>query len=188
MDSKIRSDRLLKPSCNHRAHQYMTMKYGFTCNSIRTTAALLFIAALSGCAMGMVKYAPPVSGEMAKIRFINKANMNLDIAFYEISETCKNRRAINILTPGEQSLQTIPASRELTFQFMQASASSPSYCLRNVRFTPKAGGNYEFTASENIGQCVWSMVEQVEGKPQSVPFVDVGWKAGWDENGSFCKK
>ena len=96
--------------------------------------------------------------------------------------------AINILTPGEQSLQTIPASRELTFQFMQASASSPSYCLRNVRFTPKAGGNYEFTASENIGQCVWSMVEQVEGKPQSVPFVDVGWKAGWDENGSFCKK
>lgn len=166
----------------------MTANSRLTYASIRTAAALLLITTVSGCALGMVKYTPPISGDTAKIRFINKANMNLDIAFYEISETCKNRRAINIMTPGEQSLQTIPANREVTFQFMQASASSPRYCIRNVRFTPKAGGNYEFTANADAMQCVWSMVEQEEGKvPQPVAFLDVPWKAGWDENSSFCK-
>ena len=166
----------------------MKITSGFANASFKLTVPLLWVIALSGCALGMVKYTPPVSGDTAKIKFINKANMNLDIAFYEISETCSKRRSVNIMTPGEQSLQTIPANREVTFQFMQSSASSPNYCLRNVRFMPRAGGNYEFTASENIRQCVWNMVEQgAGGLPQPVPFVDVPWKAGWDENSSFCK-
>ncbi len=157
--------------------------------SLRFAVPAVCIAAFSGCGFEMVKYVPPSSAESAKIRFINKANMNLDIAFYEISQGCQKRRSINIMTPGEQSLQTIPANQEVTFQFLQSSASSSRYCLQNIRFTPQAGRNYEFEVKTELMQCVWRMVEQEEGSPSKpVPFTVVPWKAGWDENGSFCKK
>ena len=154
----------------------------FTC-----MAVLLW---LSGC--GTVPYAPPTSGPTATITFINYASRNLEVAIYEESAGCKGRRSIPTVSPPNQVEQTVRADRELTFQFYLTNFGErvrEEYCLTNLRFIPRAGSRYTFRTEEDPGSCKWSALDVTNAQqPVLVTLAQVPWKAGWDENGSFCEK
>lgn len=159
------------------------MKYAF----------LVFVITFSsGCALKQIKYIEPTVGDIATITFQNNSMKNLGIAFYESSKDCKRRKNIDVILPGTEAAYKVAVKGELTFQYhladMESSSAERQYCLMNLRFSPESGKTYTFETTEDFFSCRWKLHDTSDQKaPVPVKLQALPWKAGWDENSSFCK-
>ncbi|MDH5408571.1 MAG: hypothetical protein OEY00_08170 [Gammaproteobacteria bacterium] len=147
------------------------------------TIALLF----SGCA---VMYTPPKSGPVAKIQFKNDAQRKLLISFFDVSTNCKGRRNIKPILPNNEATHSIPAGKEITFQYYLTNFNGfggEAYCLMNLRFFAKPNNNYIFKTSEDSNSCKWYMTNETnKEKPIKIKLKALEWIRGFNENSSFC--
>ena len=157
---------------------------------MKLIACVLVAFTLTGCST--VPYVQPTTGPTATILFVNDAYRNLEAAIYEQSATCKGRRQVPVVAPGSQVEQKVRADAELTFQYYLTNFGDrkrEQYCLMNLRFTPRAGSHYVFRTAEDTSFCRWAAVDDTDKqKPVKVELVEIPWKAGWDENSSWCDK
>jgi hypothetical protein len=157
---------------------------------MKLISGVLAALALTGC--GTIPYVQPTAGPTATIQFINDAHRNLEAAIYEQSATCKGRRQVPVVAPGSQVEQKVRADAELTFQYYLTNfgdRKQEQYCLMNLRFTPVAGRHYLFRTAEDTSFCRWAAFDDTDKeKPVKVDLTQITWKAGWDENSSWCDK
>jgi hypothetical protein len=152
-------------------------------------SALTIVLALAGCAS---PYTSPTSGPNAKIRFVNDAQRNLNIAYFDTSTKCVGRRQTEVIRPTTEHEHVVRANGELTFQYFltnQPSWGGEQYCLINLRFFPKEGSSYIFRTTESSNSCNWLMVDATQsGNPKPEPLKRILWKRGFYESSSFCSE
>jgi hypothetical protein len=151
--------------------------------------ALSIAFALVGCAS---PYVPPTAGPSAKIRFVNDAQRNLQIAYFDTSANCVGRRTTQTILPTAEQEHIVRADADLTFQYYLTNHNGTvgeQYCLMNLRFHPTAGGAYIFRTSEGANTCRWIMVDATDpGSLKPVPLQKILWRRGFAEGSSWCNE
>jgi len=156
---------------------------------MKNIAVLTIVIALVGCAS---PYIPPTSGPTAKMRFVNDAQRNLYISYFDTSTNCVGRRRTKVIPPSTEDEHVVRANGELTFQYYLTNHNSgggEQYCLMNLRFFPNTGSSYIFRTTEHSNSCSWLMVDATQsGNPTPEPLKRILWKRGFDENSSWCNE
>jgi hypothetical protein len=83
-------------------------------NKITITVFLLLILTSCG-ALKQVPYVEPTSGDIAEIDVNNNTNGNLSIWIHSSSITCKSRRIVKMIPPGQKRKILVKASEVFTY-------------------------------------------------------------------------
>lgn len=144
------------------------------------------VSLLSGCA---TQYIAPTSGPVASIQYKNYSHQSLRISFYKVSKGCNGRLVNQFIPPGGSATYTVAAGKNLTFEYYLTDRGhyAEFYCMENLRFEPKANGEYLFKTIDSANKCVWKMIDVTDmDNPEYVRLQDVGWHRGFTDAASWC--
>jgi hypothetical protein len=145
----------------------------------------------AGCAQPIPPYAPPRTGPIATIGFINESpQVPITVLFYEDGMACKRMRRLAFYGVGmaESSVQ-VPAEQPFTFTIDHA--TTRKYCRQTYTFRP-GESTYRITTVAGTDACVLHVDRSNTsgGEPNSwtpvTGLIKREYKAPWSEDGEWC--